>query len=144
MTGWISPLPLGPTAWNVGQTDLPVHAARKLLGDRAIIGVSTDSIEQARQAERDGADYVGFGPVFPTLTKLDAGPVSGLEALGVVCAESSVPVVAIGGIDIGNIASVARRGPACVSVVSAVARAGDMRKATADLIREFQSVRFQG
>jgi len=122
---------------NVGQTDLPVRAVRRILGPDAIIGVSADSIGQAIQAAADGADYVGFGPVFPTGTKLDAGPVSGLETLRNVCAAVDVPVVAIGGIGLANIASIASAGAASAAVVSAVVCAEEMPRATAALIAEF-------
>lgn len=132
---------VGADGVNVGQTDLPISAVRAILGPKAIIGVSCDNIEQAVQAELDGADYVGFGPVFPTSTKLDAGPVSGLETLRLVCARVALPVVAIGGIGASNIAEVAAAGAACAAVVSAIVRAPDMTTATIDLIRRFGSRR---
>ena len=126
---------------NIGQTDIPIAAAREILDKDAIIGVSADNLEQAMQAEMDGADYVGFGPVFSTSTKLDAGPVSGLDTLKQVCEKVEVPVVAIGGIGIMNITSVSLTGTACAAVVSAIVCAGDMVSATVDLIREFNSNR---
>jgi thiamine-phosphate pyrophosphorylase len=122
---------------NVGQTDLPIAAVRAILGPNAIIGVSCDSIEQAIEAERDGADYIGFGPVYPTSTKLDAGPVSGLETLRQVCARVALPVVAIGGIGAANIAEIASAGAASAAVVSAIVCANDMKEATIDLTRRF-------
>lgn len=126
---------------NVGQSDMPVHAVRKVLGNNMIIGQSADGLEQALQAERDGADYVGFGPVFPTSTKLDAGPVSDLDTLKQVCEGVSIPVVAIGGIGLSNIASVAANGVHSAAVVSAVVCADDMIRATIDLISEFDKSR---
>ena len=123
---------------NLGQTDLPVPVARKLLGNRALVGVSADDLDEVRQAQIDGADYLGFGPVFPTGTKSDAGPVSGLETLTQVCKLADAPVVAIGGIDASNIASVAPAGAACAAVVSAVVCAEDMVKATAELVALFE------
>jgi thiamine-phosphate pyrophosphorylase len=128
---------VGADGVNIGQSDLPVEIARGLLGEDVIIGVSADNIEQAKQAQEDGADYVGFGPVFTTATKLDAGPVSGLESLRRVCHEVSIPVIAIGGISLGNIGSVAANGAACAAVVSAVVCAEDMSTATSDLAKEF-------
>ncbi len=125
-------------AVNVGQTDLPADVVRRIVGDRALIGVSADDIQQGGKAQIDGADYVGFGPVFPTSTKLDAGPVSGLEALKKVVELVDVPVIAIGGIDTSNIGSVAATGAACAAVVSAVVCADDMVTATADLAARFQ------
>ena len=128
---------VGADGVNIGQTDMPVAAARKVLGSDAIIGVSADSVDQAVQADRDGADYVGFGPVFATLTKLDAGPVSSLETLAEVVRRSAIPVVAIGGIGLGNIGLVAGSGAACAAVVSAVVCADDMASATRALIGEW-------
>lgn len=128
---------VGADGVNIGQTDLPVDIARGLLGDSVIIGVSADTIEQAKKAQEDGADYVGFGPIFPTSTKLDAGPVSSLETLRKVCHEISIPVVAIGGISLENIGSVAANGASCAAVVSAVVCADDMAAATANLSKEF-------
>ena len=130
---------VGADGVNVGQTDLPVSAVRAILGPKSIIGVSCDNTEQAIQAEKDGADYVGFGPVFPTSTKLDAGPVSGVETLRLVCARVALPVVAIGGICAANIAEVAAAGAACAAVVSAIVCADDMKQATIELIRRFRS-----
>lgn len=128
---------VGADGVNIGQSDLPVDIARGLLGESVIIGVSADNVEQAKQAQEDGADYVGFGPIFSTTTKLDAGPVSGLETLRKVCHEISLPVIAIGGISLGNIGSVAANGAACAAVVSAVVCADDMSTATSDLAQEF-------
>lgn len=129
---------VGADGVNIGRTDIPVDAARALLGHEAIIGVSADSLQQAVDARNDGADYIGFGPIFATTTKPDAGPVSGLEILRKVCREISLPVVAIGGINLENIGSVAASGAACAAVVSAVVCAPDMINATAELAREFQ------
>jgi thiamine-phosphate diphosphorylase len=123
---------------NIGQTDMPLAAARKVVGKEMLIGISADTPEEARQVEREGADYIGYGPVFPTATKLDAGPVSGLDTLRAVCAASRLPVVAIGGISLDNIASVAQAGAACAAVISAVVCAEDMTQATRALIREFE------
>ena len=128
---------VGADGANVGQTDLPMSAARAILGPKAIIGVSCDCLEQAIRAEAEGADYVGYGLVFPTSTKLDAGPVSGLETLREVCARVALPVVAIGGICASNIAEVASAGAACAAVISAIVCADDMTAATIDLIRRF-------
>lgn len=128
---------VGADGVNVGQTDLPVAAVRAVLGSKAIVGVSCDSVEQAVQAEADGANYVGFGPVFPTATKLDAGPATGLAVLEEVCRRVTVPVVAIGGINASNIAQVACAGAACAAVISAIVCAPDMTAATIDLMRRF-------
>jgi len=130
---------VGADGINIGQSDIPISAARAVLGRKTLIGVSAENLEQALRAADEGADYVGFGPVFATATKDDAGAVSGLEILSRVCAECSVPVVAIGGVSAANIRKVAETGAASAAVVSAVVCAEDMVAATADLIRRFQT-----
>lgn len=126
---------VGADGLNTGQTDIPLEAARRLVGSDMLIGISADTPEEAKEAEKSGADYIGFGPVFPTTTKLDAGPVSGLDTLQAVCQASRLPVVAIGGIGLSNIAAVARAGATCAAVISSVVCSDDMVAATADLVR---------
>lgn len=87
---------------HVGQKDMPAEIARKLLGENKILGVSVGSLEEAKKAERDGADYVGVGAIFPTSTKSDARAVS-IELLKEIKESISIPVVAIGGININNV-----------------------------------------
>lgn len=125
---------------NVGQDDIPVSAARGILGPKAIIGLSCNCIEQAIEAENQGADYVGFGPVFPTYTKHDAGPVSGIKTLKLVCEKVKLPVVAIGGIGASNIAEVAAAGATGAAVISAIVCADDMTAATIELVRRFRGI----
>lgn len=115
----------GAAGVHLGQNDLPVAAARRILGDRAIIGVSTHSVAEAVAAEQDGADYIGVGPVFATATKPDLEP-KGLSLLTAVIQAVHVPVVAIGGITSENVASVLAAGVNRVAVVSAVAGAPDV------------------
>ena len=104
---------------HLGQDDLPVKEARKILGKGKIIGVSTHCIEQALEAEQAGADYIGFGPVFHTSTK-DAGNPRGTVLLGEIKNKVSIPVVAIGGINLENIHSVLETGVDAVAVASAI------------------------
>lgn len=109
----------GADGIHVGQDDLPCAEARKLLGARALIGVSTERLEQARQAVRDGATYVGVGPMFPTNTKDKprlAGPAYAREAV----VNLPVPCVAIGGISAGNVHELTAVGVRCVAVCSSV------------------------
>jgi thiamine-phosphate pyrophosphorylase len=103
---------------HLGQNDMPVIEARKILHDR-IIGISTHSIEQAKSAFEAGADYIGFGPVFVTSTK-DAGEPRGLAELKRVVGMMSIPVVAIGGINQFNVDSVAAAGCSSIAVISAL------------------------
>ena len=121
---------------HLGQDDLPLSAARKLMGHR-IIGISTHTLEQAREAARGGADYIGFGPVFATATKDRPDPVTGLLALRQVCAEMPIPVVAIGGITPANVADVVACGAAAAVSIAAVNGALDVAAAAASVARAF-------
>jgi thiamine-phosphate pyrophosphorylase len=114
---------------HVGQDDMPARVARRLIGPRRILGVSAETVEQAIQAEKDGADYVGAGTVFATGTKPDAGEPIGLEGLRAIAQAVNIPVVAIGGIDETNALSCMQAGAAGVAVVSAVAWAEDVAEA---------------
>lgn len=103
---------------HLGQDDLPLKEARKIMGKR-IIGISTHSLEQAVNAEKGGADYVGFGPVFHTTTK-DAGSPKGIEMLYEIKKNLRIPVVAIGGITLENLRLVLGTGVDAVAVASAI------------------------
>jgi thiamine-phosphate pyrophosphorylase len=105
---------------HLGQDDLPLKEARKILGER-IIGISTHSLAEAVEAAGDGADYIGFGPVFHTFTK-DAGEPKGVEALREIKRHVNIPVVAIGGISLENLAVVLDAGADGVAVASAILR----------------------
>ncbi|HXV79421.1 MAG TPA: thiamine phosphate synthase [Candidatus Binatia bacterium] len=102
---------------HLGQEDLPLHAARKLMGNR-IIGISTHDVEQAKEAEAGGADYIGFGPMFGTATKATGYSARGLEMLRQVRHTVKVPIVAIGGITETNVNEVWRAGADSVAIIS--------------------------
>lgn len=104
---------------HLGQDDLPAREARKIMGKDKIIGISTHSLEQAIDAEGEGADYIGFGPVFHTITK-DAGVPKGTGMLHEIKRQVHIPVVAIGGINLENIRSVLDTGVDAVAVASAI------------------------
>lgn len=104
---------------HLGQSDLPLKEARKILGKGKIIGASTHSIEEAIAAEAGGADYIGFGPIFHTATK-DAGKPKGIGALREIKKNIKIPVVAIGGINAENLESVIASGADAVAVSSAI------------------------
>lgn len=109
----------GADGVHVGAEDLPVEEVRRLVGDALFVGATVRDVEGARAAARAGADYVGFGPVFPTSSKVvDAAP-RGLDALKEVVRLSPVPVVAIAGIGLENIGQVAATGAAAAAVGSA-------------------------
>lgn len=119
---------------HLGQDDFPVALARRLLGTGRIIGVSAGSLDEARRGIADGADYVGFGPVFPTGSKSDAGEAQGLKKLADFARAVPAPVVAIGGIGAGNAADVVRSGAHGVAVISAVCCQAGPEAATRELI----------
>ena len=110
---------------HLGQNDLPIAAARKILGPDRIIGASASSVEEAVRAEREGADYIGFGHIYATGSKVKATQPRGPEAIRDVVAAVSIPVIAIGGIDAGNIRPVLEAGAWGVAVIGAVCGADD-------------------
>lgn len=118
---------------HLGQDDMPPDMARKLLGKSRIIGVSVNTLKEAREAERLGADYVGLGPIYPTSTKDTDLPVLGPEGIRRIRKKIGIPIVAIGGINAGNAADVMKAGAAGVAVVSAILGSPDACKAAADL-----------
>lgn len=113
---------------HLGQDDLPVTAARSILGKDKIIGLSTHSLEQAAEAQNSGADYIGIGPIFSTPTKPGYKAV-GLELIKKVKEMNGIPFVAIGGIDESNIDDIIAAGGLRVAVVRAVCGAEDIREA---------------
>ena len=123
----------GADGVHLGQTDMPVEDARRIMGDDAIIGVSVDDAEQAIAAAEGGADYVGVGAIFRTATKPDAAQGLGLGAIYQVREAVDIPVVAIGGINRGNIQDVIRAGADAAAVVSAVVAQDDVRAAAHEL-----------
>lgn len=120
---------------HVGESDIPVADARRLLGPEAVIGFSPDDLDSARRAAADGADYLGVGPAYATGTKPDAGPPIGPQGVGAVARAVPVPVVGIGGIHAGSAAQVIAAGACGVAVASAVLRAPDVCRATEELAR---------
>jgi thiamine-phosphate pyrophosphorylase len=105
---------------HLGQSDFPIPLARRLLGGYKIIGGSAATLEEAKICLEEGADYVGFGPVYPTSSKEDAGPVSGREVLTQVVKTIPLPIIAIGGITAENVREVMKAGAYGIAVISAV------------------------
>ena len=125
-------LAAGAAGVHLGQDDLSLQDARTILGPHRLIGKSTHSLDQAIQAEREGADYIGVGPIFSTPTKPDYGSV-GLGLIRQVASAVSVPVVCIGGIERQNLAQVLAAGARCVAVVRAVCLSPDPEATTRGL-----------
>ncbi|MFQ6070804.1 MAG: thiamine phosphate synthase [Candidatus Aminicenantales bacterium] len=124
---------------HLGQKDFPIPLARKWLGEERIIGGSAAVVEEARICVEEGADYVGFGPVYPTTSKDDAGPVSGIAVLKKVVSTIPLPIVAIGGITAENTPEVIKAGAYGIAVISAVCCQEDPRLATELLYHSLQS-----
>jgi len=118
---------------HLGQSDMDPAEARKLLGSDKIIGVTAKTIDQAKKAEAEGADYLGSGAVFGTSTKLDAKPMDH-ELLDAICESVSIPVVAIGGIDAGNILNLKGRKMSGFAIVSGIFGQEDIKKAAEELL----------
>ena len=113
----------GAAGVHLGQDDLPPTAARALLGPDQLLGFSTHSLAQVRQANRLPVQYFGFGPIFATTTKPDHSPAVGLAALRQACRQSTRPIVAIGGITLEQIPHVLAAGAAGAAVISTLLRA---------------------
>ncbi len=119
----------GADGVHLGQDDLPLQEARKMLGPNKIIGISTHTVEEAMEAEQGGADYVGVGSVFATQTKLDANVLS-IDYIREICQAVTIPVVAIGGIKEENMDVLHNTGVAGIAVVSAIFGQPDIEMAT--------------
>ncbi len=124
----------GADGVHLGQKDIPVEDARRLLGRGAVIGVSTHSMAEALEADVSEADYISFGPVFATGTKKDAEPVTGSDALREVTDKVKKPVVAIGGITEQTLPEVLKSGAAAAAMISEILGSRDIRKRVASLI----------
>ena len=110
---------------HLGQDDLPLWVARKVLGEKMIVGVSTHSLEEAIRAEAEGADYLGLGPIFPTETKKNTVPPLGTRTISEVKREVQLPLYAIGGIRLEHLPELLAAGADGVAVVSGMT--GDIR-----------------
>lgn len=115
----------GADGVHLGPADCSPIAARKILGESKIIGVSCGDALEARAAFESGADYIGAGAIFSTVSKADAGAPIGLDNLREIVSATPLPVAAIGGIALANIADIAKTGAAMACVISAITRAAD-------------------
>lgn len=134
-------LAVGADGVHLGQYDLPYAAARKLLGKKKIIGLTVHDLRQARQAEAIGADYLGVSPIFFTRTKQDAGRSVGVGLIRQIKKSVDIPVIAIGGINISNAASVVDAGADGLSAISAVVAYPDMKRRIREFQRLFRTVK---
>jgi thiamine-phosphate pyrophosphorylase len=121
---------VGADGIHLGQDDFPIPMARKLLGMDIIIGGSAVTLEDAQKCLTEGADYVGFGPVYPTSSKTDAGSPSGIELMEKAARTVPLPFIAIGGIHAQNVPEVMQAGAHGIAVISAVCCQSDPEQAT--------------
>jgi thiamine-phosphate pyrophosphorylase len=119
---------------HLGQQSMPVSAVRKIAGQGMMIGVSTHNLYEAKDAEAGGADFITFGPVFSTPSKLQYGAPLGLEALAAVKQRIRIPVFGLGGIKPGSLSSVLQAGADGIAMISAVFAADDIRKAARTIL----------
>jgi thiamine-phosphate pyrophosphorylase len=111
---------------HLGQEDLPIEAVKKIVGNDIVIGLSTHSPSQAKEAIARGADYIGVGPIYKTQTKKDVCDPVGLSYLDYVATMISIPFVAIGGIKAHNVSEVIKHGAGCVAMVTEIVGADDI------------------
>ncbi|MBN1270742.1 MAG: thiamine phosphate synthase [Candidatus Aminicenantes bacterium] len=122
---------------HLGRDDLPLEAARRILGKNKLIGLSVNTIEEARFAEYAGADYLGVGPAFYTTTKTDIKSVLRPEGLKIIRNSVKLPLLAIGGITEKNAAEAGASGMDGVAVISSVLKAENKKKAAGDIVEAF-------
>lgn len=120
---------------HLGQEDLSPSAARALLGDGKIIGLSTHTLEQAEAAHHEPVDYIGFGPIFATQSKSRPDPVQGLDALRSVRQRVGLPIVAIGGITAASMPSVLDAGADAVAMIGEIVNAASVELRVRELLR---------
>lgn len=129
---------VGADGVHLGQTDLPLTLARNMVGKEMLIGVSTHNAQQVQKATEDEADYLGFGPIFPTGTKSDHDPVVGIQGMKHIRNLTSLPVFAIGGIVPDSVSELCKAGASGVAVASGILDAADRSKAITDYLSQFQ------
>ncbi len=123
------------------QDGLPVDVCRKILGPNMLIGVSTHSISEAKEAEEKGADFLTFGPVYYTSSKAQYGPPVGLDSLRAACGTVKIPVFALGGIQATNIERILLAGAAGVAMISAIIAASDVEAAASNIAKLLSEAR---
>lgn len=119
---------------HLGQSDMPIDIARKLLGDNKIIGATAKTVNQATEAYKNGADYLGVGAIYPTTTKVKT-IITSTETLAEICMAFPIPVNAIGGLNKDNISILKGIGISGICVVSAIMKAEDPKKAAEELLK---------
>jgi thiamine-phosphate pyrophosphorylase len=126
---------------HLGQEDLPLPYARKILGQERIIGISVNTQKEALEAESGGADYIGVGPIFPTASKEKTGSILSLESLRSIRQKVKIPILAIGGITAETAGEVVSSGADGIAVISAIMGAGSISTATKNLLAQIKESR---
>jgi len=134
-------LRVGADGVHLGQDDLPVAMARRLLGESKIIGLTVHSIKEAKEAKREGADYIAVSPIYATKTKKDAGSPKGAALIKKIKKTVKLPVIAIGGIRLSNVREVIRSGADGLCAISCVVTKPDVRKEIAKFQKIFHKTR---
>jgi len=129
-------LACGAEGVHLGQEDIPLPYARKILGKKKRIGISVNTVNEAEEAEKGGADYLGVGPVYYTPSKRDLKAILGPSGLKVIREKVKIPILAIGGINAENAREVMSCGVDGIAVISALMEAEDIAEATRELIQE--------
>jgi thiamine-phosphate pyrophosphorylase len=119
---------------HLGQQDLPLANAREILGNERLIGISVNTLDEARKAEQGGADYIGVGPIYFTASKEKLPAILGLDGLRTCRKKVQIPILAIGGITAGNAKAVISAGADGIAVISAIMGENDISKATKSLL----------
>lgn len=133
-------LAIGAEGVHVGQSDMPVHIARKLMGEDKIIGATTKTVSQATEAYRQGADYLGVGAIYPTTTKVKT-IITSVDTLREICHAVPIPANAIGGLNAENL-DILRGVPISgICVVSAIMKANDPKCAAAEIRTAFEKIK---
>ena len=132
---------VGADGVHLGQSDMPLNVAREILKDSIIIGISAESLGDAIEAEKGGADYIGVSPIYATPTKTDTAPPLGLEGLREIRNAVRIPLVGIGGLTKDNAGEVIKHGADGVAVVSAIVSADDPELATKELLKTVTQAR---
>ena len=128
---------VGADGVHLGGSSIPASAARRLLGEGALIGCSTHNAGELREAEEQGAEFATFGPVYPTPSKAAYGPPVGVIALAEACREAAIPLFALGGVNKENAGEVTLAGAFGIALISGVVAAADPRAAAAELVTRF-------
>lgn len=126
---------------HLGQTDMDITDARRIVGNEVIIGISAESLDDAIRAEKQGADYIGISPVFATPTKKDTAPPLGLKGVAEIRSRVAIPVVGIGGINSSNARDVIEAGADGIAVVSAIVATPSPEQAARKLLQLILSAR---